>query len=70
MDAYFEAEKLIVELDGWDFHSSRQSFEGDRDSDANALAIGIRTVRITWDRLIGKPQPEADRLRTIFRAGA
>lgn len=70
VDAYFEAEKLIVELDGWDFHSSRQSFEGDRDSDANALAIGIRTVRITWDRLIGKPQPEADRLRTILRAGA
>ena len=71
-DAYFEAERLIVELDGWEFHSSRASFEGDRDRDANALAKGIGTVRITWERLIGRPQPEADRLHKILekrRAG-
>ncbi len=69
-DAYFEAERLIVELDGWDFHSSRASFESDRNRDADALAKGIRTVRITWERLIGNPEAEADRLRRILRAGA
>ena len=71
-DAYFEAERLIVELDGWQFHSSRASFESDRDRDANALAKGIGTVRITWERLIDRPQPEAARLHKILeqrRAG-
>jgi predicted transcriptional regulator of viral defense system/very-short-patch-repair endonuclease len=65
-DAYFEAEKLIVELDGWKFHSSRESFEKDRDHDATSLAHGIGTVRITWKRMLGQPEPEAQRLHRIL----
>lgn len=67
VDAYFAAERLIVELDGWDFHRDRHSFEGDRDRDADALALGVPTVRITWDRLIGAPDREAERLLRILR---
>ena len=66
-DAYFEAERLIVELDGWVFHSSRASFESDRDRDADSLLQGIGTIRLTWERMIGKPEPEADRLHEILR---
>jgi len=66
-DAYFEAERLIVELDGWRFHSSRASFEDDRDRDANSLVQGIGTIRLTWERMIAKPEPEADRLHKILR---
>jgi hypothetical protein len=66
-DAYFEAERLIVELDGWHFHSSRTSFEGNRNRDADSLLQGIGTIRLTWDRMIGKPEPEADRLHEILR---
>ncbi len=67
VDAYFAAERLIVELDGWNYHRDRHSFEGDRDRDADALAHGAPTVRITWERMIGAPDREADRLRTILR---
>jgi very-short-patch-repair endonuclease len=66
VDAYFEAEKLIVELDGWKYHSSRDSFESDRDHDATALAQGIGTVRITWKRMLGQPELEAQRLLRIL----
>ena len=66
-DAYFEAERLIVELDGWNFHSSHESFEGDRERDANALVRGIGTVRLTWDRLLEKPGREAARLHKILQ---
>ncbi len=66
VDAYFEAEKLIVELDGWKYHSSRDSFESDRDHDATALAHGIGTVRITWKRMLGQPELEAQRLLRIL----
>lgn len=67
-DAYFEAERLIVELDGWDFHSSRLSFEDDRARDANALASGIATLRITWERMTETPAQEAHRLKKILEA--
>ena len=66
VDAYFEQERLIVELDGWDFHNDRAAFESDRDRDATMLALGIVTVRITWERLKGEPEKEAERLRRII----
>ncbi|MGH2928314.1 MAG: hypothetical protein ACRDL8_08930, partial [Solirubrobacteraceae bacterium] len=66
-DALFPEERLIVELDGWRFHGDRRTFESDRDRDADRLAAGYVTVRITWDRLTGKPAREAKRLRVILR---
>ncbi|MDQ6745930.1 MAG: endonuclease domain-containing protein [Actinomycetota bacterium] len=68
VDAYFEAARVIVELDGWDFHRDRHAFERDRERDADALAAGIETVRITWGRLHGQPEREAVRLRQILAA--
>jgi very-short-patch-repair endonuclease len=67
VDAYFEQEKLIVELDGYAYHSSRKSFESDRLKDAEMLEHGIITVRLTWDRLKRDPQSEADRLLRILQ---
>ena len=66
VDAYFPAEGVVVELDGWDFHSSVHSFKSDREQDAALLALGIVTIRITWDRLIDQPEREARRLRAIL----
>jgi very-short-patch-repair endonuclease len=68
VDALFEQQKLIVELDGYRFHSSRASFERDRDRDANTLRGGYGTVRITWDRMINSAEREANRLRAILEA--
>ena len=65
-DALFSAERVIVELDGYEFHSSRDRFEGDRDDDAEMLAIGLATVRITWERMTQTPAKEAERLRRIL----
>jgi hypothetical protein len=68
VDAYFPEEKLVVELDGWPYHSSRQSFEDDRERDATLLAYGIVTIRITYDRLEQDPAREAARLHRILEA--
>lgn len=65
-DAWFPRQRVIVELDGYDFHSDRGSFEADRDNDATALALGIRTVRVTGERLDQTPEKEAERLRRIL----
>jgi very-short-patch-repair endonuclease len=66
VDAVFEAEKLIVELDGFDYHSDRAAFEEDRDRDADNLLGGFGTVRITWDRMTKRPRNEAARLNAIL----
>ncbi len=57
---------MVVELDGWNFHSDRESFEDDRDEDATALALGIATIRITDPRMTDTPEREAERIRTIL----
>ena len=66
VDALFEDEGLIVELDSWEYHSSRDAFETDRDRDADNLEIGRPTLRITWDRMHKTPDREAARLHRIL----
>ncbi len=66
VDALFPDEKVIVELDGWEFHSTRESFESDRERDASTLAVGCVTVRLTWERMHEGAAREAARLRTIL----
>lgn len=70
VDALFAAEHLIVELDGWEFHHDRGAFEDDRNRDADTLAAGYSTLRITYDRLHDQPEPEARRLREILHSRA
>ncbi len=66
VDALFPDHGVIVELDGWQFHRDRTSFESDRDRDADTLAADLVTVRITWERMTGRPREEAARLRQIL----
>jgi hypothetical protein len=66
VDAFFPEHNLIVELDGWETHQTRTAFEEDRDRDANNLAHGLSTVRITRDRVTHSPDNEAARLRRIL----
>jgi len=67
-DILFPEERVIVEIDSWRFHSDRASFESDRDKDAERLAAGIATVRVTEERLRASPDREAERLHAILRA--
>jgi len=70
VDALFTREKVIVELDSWQFHRHRIAFETDRERDAEALVNGFLTVRITWERIHAAPEKEADRLGRILAAQA
>jgi hypothetical protein len=67
VDALFPEQKLIVELDSWEFHRDRAAFETDRERDADTTAAGYRTVRITWERLHERPEIEAARLSRMLR---
>jgi hypothetical protein len=70
IDIFYPAHKLVVELDGYETHGTRGQFEDDRDRDADLLAAGIVTVRMTWERLTLKPAREAARLHVILERRA
>jgi hypothetical protein len=66
VDALFRAERLIVELDGWQFHRDRGAFETDRRRDGHALLHGNATLRLTHARMRDEPAAEAERLQRIL----
>ena len=68
VDVLFRKQRVIVELDGYEFHGTRRAFERDRERDAALLAAGYVTIRITWERLINRPHKEAERLLAILAA--
>ena len=70
VDALFEEERLIVEIDSWRFHKDHQSFEADRERDATAIEYGFGTFRVTQTRLTRNPEREAKRLKRPWRAAA
>jgi very-short-patch-repair endonuclease len=51
VDAFWPAHDLVVEVDGYDYHSTRQAFERDRRKDAALTTAGYRVVRVTGRRL-------------------
>jgi Transcriptional regulator, AbiEi antitoxin len=66
-DMLFEAEQVVVELDGWDFHRDKYAFENDRDRDLDLAVLGYFPLRITWKRLMEHPEREARRLHQFLR---
>jgi predicted transcriptional regulator of viral defense system/very-short-patch-repair endonuclease len=63
LDAYWEAERFAVELDVYETHGSRLSFEDDRERDDVLLLTGIETIRVTGPRLDREPGAVIDSLR-------
>ena len=68
IDVLYPRERVIVEVDGYEFHSDRDSFERDRERDAVMLAAGYVTFRITKERLRQQPEQDARRLLAILAA--
>lgn len=52
VDLLWGRQRLIVELDGFAYHSTRHAFERDRARDAALQAAGHRVVRITWRQIV------------------
>ena len=67
VDAYWPAQRLIVEIDGYDYHGTRQAFERDRRKDAALVTAGYRVVRITWRRLRYESYAVAAELAVLLR---
>jgi very-short-patch-repair endonuclease len=47
LDVFWPAARLVVEVDTFETHGTRHSFEADRERDAYLLSRGLRTRRVT-----------------------
>lgn len=63
VDAYWPAQRLVVELDGFGYHGHRAAFERDRARDAAIHAEGYRVIRLTHRQL----ETEVPRITTQLR---
>ncbi len=63
LDAFWAEERFGVELDAYETHGSRLSFEEDRVRDDDFLHAGIETTRVTGRRLDREPGAVVDSIR-------
>jgi len=63
IDAYWEQARFGVELDVYETHGSRLSFEEDRERDDELLHAGIETTRVTGRRLDREPGTVVESIR-------
>jgi very-short-patch-repair endonuclease len=68
VDAFWEKERIIIELDSIAFHLDRFAFVEDRSRDKDHLALRLHTVRVVWEEMHTTPRAEAARLHAIIRA--
>jgi hypothetical protein len=54
-DALFDGAKLIVEIDGWAYHSTLDCFQRDRERQNRLVAAGWTVPRFTWRDLTQNP---------------
>jgi hypothetical protein len=66
-DALWPDERIVIELDSWEFHRDREAFEIDRDKDVDRQVAGYAPVRITWERITLRSAREAARLHELVR---
>jgi very-short-patch-repair endonuclease len=55
VDFLWPEHKVVVQVDGFQFHGHRSAFERDRKKDQVLIAAGYRVVRITWLQLVNEP---------------
>jgi predicted transcriptional regulator of viral defense system len=66
VDAFWPDQRLIVEVDGYEFHKGRAEFESDRRRDAKLQVAGYRVLRVTKQRMDDEPQAVLSDVRALL----
>ena len=59
----------MVEVDGWNTHKTKRSFENDRRRDVKLQIAGYRVARFTRDRIMHHPHRVARDLQALLIGG-
>ncbi len=66
VDALWRAARLVVEVDGFEYHGTRAAFERDPARDADLQLAGFRVLRVTAQRLSREPQAVASAIGSLI----
>jgi very-short-patch-repair endonuclease len=62
VDFLWREQGLVVEVDGFRYHSSQADFERDRRRDAELLARGLRVLRVSAAQILHEPEATVVRI--------
>jgi very-short-patch-repair endonuclease len=68
VDFHWPGRRLVVEVDGYEFHHTRAAFEQDRARDGALHAAGHTVLRLTDRRLEGDADGAMSQVRTLLGA--
>jgi hypothetical protein len=66
VDFHWPRTTLIVETDGFEFHSMPTAFANDRRRDQKLTLAGYTVVRLTWDQVVHDPAVTARTISTLL----
>lgn len=66
VDCHWPGTGQIVELDGWQGHSTRSAFRSDRERDRRLRVAGYSVTHLTWAQLDDEPEAIASDLRVLL----
>ena len=66
VDGYWEEANVVAELDSYEWHRTRRTFERDREKAAALEAKGVRVLRFTWRQITRRPADVAATLRAAL----
>ncbi len=67
VDLLWHSGKIVVEVDGYRWHSSPHAFSSDRDRDYRLLCDGYRTLRLPHDEVMDDPALQCEKIRDVVR---
>ena len=56
LDLFFDSFGVVVEADGYAFHSGIEAFEDDRERNNDLIVMNLRVLRWTWRALHERPE--------------
>jgi len=66
VDFLYRKERLVVEVDGYRYHTSRDRFVSDRRRTADLMARGHEVFPVTWADLVDEPEVTMRRLQVTL----
>ncbi|HEV7754107.1 MAG TPA: DUF559 domain-containing protein [Baekduia sp.] len=66
VDFHWPGTELVVETDGFTYHSTRSAFEADRARDQTLTLAGYTVVRFTYNQITKEPERCAHHLRRLL----
>ncbi len=69
VDAYWPQEKLVVEVDGYEFHSDREAFERDHRKLGRLTLAGYQVLAVTYRQVVDEPEWVVGAIRRLLGPG-